>query len=145
MFIIEDIRSAPTLNESAYPDIQPITFGSNDVFQHLSNLDVCKAPGPDKIPLQLASQEIVPVLTFIYNTLFYQGEPPTDWKQSYIIPIHKKRNKALASNYRPTSLTSISCKIMEGLIHSHLYSHLKSLNILCDDQQHDFRPCKKIL
>ena len=48
-------------------------------------------------------------------------------------------NKSLTSNYRPISLTSICCKIMERLIHTHLYQNLELLNILCD-QQHGFCP-----
>jgi len=77
------------------------------------------------------------VLTLIFNSSLHQGELPLDWKHANIVPIFKKGDKSLVSNYRPISLTSISCKIMECLIHIHLYHHLE--NILCD-QQHGFRP-----
>ena len=39
---------------------------------------------------------------------------------------------------RPVSLTSICCKLLEHIIYSHIFSHLKQHNILCD-QQHGFR------
>ena len=39
---------------------------------------------------------------------------PVDWKTAVISPIFKKGNKNIAANYRPISLTSIICKIMES-------------------------------
>ena len=142
VFTTEDTQCTLTPDESPYLDIQPISITYADVSQLLTTLDVHKAPGPDKIPshlLQLASQEIAPVLTLIINSSLHQGELPMDWKSANIVPVFKKGDKTLASNYRPISLTSISCKIMERLIHTHLFSHLESINILCD-QQHGFRP-----
>jgi hypothetical protein len=41
---------------------------------------------------------------------------PEDWKKAKISAIYKKGNKALAGNYRPISLTSVVCKLMETLI-----------------------------
>ena len=142
MFTTEDTQCTLTPDESPYLDIQPISITYADVSQLLTTLDVHKAPGPDKIPshlLQLASQEIAPVLTLIINSSLHQGELPMDWKRANIVPVFKKGDKTLASNYRPILLTSISCKIMEHLIHTHLFSHLESINILCD-RQHGFRP-----
>ena len=79
------------------------------------------------------------MLTLIFNSSLHQGELPLDWKHANIVPIFKKGDKSIASNYRPILLTSIWCKIMEHLIHTHLYQHLESLDIL-RDQQHGFRP-----
>jgi hypothetical protein len=38
------------------------------------------------------------------------------WKSANITPIHKKGPKYTVSNYRPISLTSILCKVMENII-----------------------------
>ena len=35
---------------------------------------------------------------------------PQEWEKALVTPIHKKGNKKLASNYRPVSLMSITCK-----------------------------------
>jgi len=142
VFTTENIQSIHMSEESPYPDIGPLSFSVDDTLQLLTSLEVHKAPGPDQIPsqlLRLASHEIAPILTLIFNSSLHQGKPPSNWKNANIVPIHKKGDKSLASNYRPISLTSISCKIMERLIHTHLFSHLESHNILCD-QQHGFRP-----
>ena len=150
MFTIENDQFAPVLDNSPYPNIQPLKFQVNDVAEILSTLEIQKSPGPDNLPprlLKSAVHEIAPILTLIFNASFQQGELPFDWKQANIVPIFKKGNRAHATNYHPISLTSICCKIMERIIHSHLFSHLESLNILCE-QQHGFRPrrsCKSQL
>ena len=55
-----------------------------------------------------------------------------------IVPVFKKGDKHLAVNYRPVSLTSITCKLMEHIMHSQVMDHLDEHSILCDIQ-HDFR------
>jgi len=126
--------------ESPYPDIRPLSFSAVDTLQLLTSLEVHKASGPDQIPphlLRLACYDIAPILTLIFNSSLHQGEPPSNYKNAKIVQMHKNGDKLLASNCRPISLTSISCKTMEHLIHTHLFSHVESQNILCD-QQHGF-------
>ena len=92
VFTTEDTQCTLTPDESPYLDIQPISITYADVSQLLTTLDVHKAPGPDKIPshlLQLASQEIAPVLTLIINSSLHQGELPMDWKRANIVPVFK--------------------------------------------------------
>lgn len=69
----------------------------------------------------------------------------SDWAISYSnSPVtleqypHKKDSKSNPANYRPVSLTSLCCKVMEHIILSHIAKHLAANNILID-QQHGFR------
>ena len=58
----------------------------------------------------------------------YQKE---DWLNANVSPIFKKGNILhLPGNYRPVSLTSVSCKILEHIICRHLLNHLEKNNIL---------------
>ncbi len=41
---------------------------------------------------------------------------PQDWKEANVTPIYKKGTKSSPGNYRPVSLTSISCKLMESIL-----------------------------
>jgi len=66
------------------------------------------------------------------------GQVPTDWKQANIVPIFKKGDRSLPANYRPVSLTSITCKVLEHVIHSSIMSHFDEHQIL-SDTQHGFR------
>jgi hypothetical protein len=58
---------------------------------------------------------------------------PSDWKTTIVAPVFKKGDRGQPSNYRPISLTSICCKIMEHIIHSSVLTHLENTNILSDE------------
>ena len=66
-----------------------------------------------------------------------QGENPTDWKEGLVVPIFKKGDKHQVSNYMPVSLTSITCKLLEHIIHSSIIKHFEKHKIL-NDNQHGF-------
>ena len=40
---------------------------------------------------------------------------PTDWKTATVTPIFKKGTRTEPGNYRPVSLTCVTCKILESL------------------------------
>jgi hypothetical protein len=55
-----------------------------------------------------------------------------------ISSIFKKGDKHLPENYRPVSLTSVTCKILEHIICRHLLKHLEKNKILTN-LNHGFR------
>ena len=57
-----------------------------------------------------------------------------DWRFATISPIFKKGSKKLAENYRPVSLTSVACKILESLVREKLISFLKDNKLLSEKQ-----------
>ena len=65
------------------------------------------------------------------------GEVPSGWRQANVIPIFKKGNRALMSNYRPVSLTSIVGKLLESIITNQIREHLEKLSLI-NDSQHEF-------
>ena len=98
----------------------------------LQELDPHKATGPDNIPanlLKLTAPQIAPLLVLVFTASVIQGKLPDDWKLAYITPIFKKGNRRSA-NYRQISTTSICCKVLERILHSHIFTHLESFNIL---------------
>ena len=54
-----------------------------------------------------------------------------------VTPIFKKGCKLDPSNYRPVSLTSVVCKVMERIISGSILEHVKSNSLQCS-QQHGF-------
>ena len=64
-----------------------------------------------------------------------------EWKTANIIPIFKKGYRTSTGNYRPISLTSICSKLLEHIIYSSIFSHLKEYNIL-HKEQHGFQADK---
>jgi hypothetical protein len=69
------------------------------------------------------------------------GCTPEDWRTANVKPIHKKGTKGDPGNYRPVSLTSIPCKIMESIIKDRIMGHLLD-NELIQESQHGFMPGK---
>jgi len=47
-----------------------------------------------------------------------------------VVPIFKKGNKHEASNYRPVSLTSVPCKVLESIIRDAFVTHLEEKKVL---------------
>ncbi len=73
----------------------------------------------------------------LYNVCLEDGYIPTDWKTAHVIPIHKKGDPQLPSNYRPISLTSMFCKVLEKIAREQMLSYLVSNKIL-PENQHGF-------
>ena len=123
------------------PTMSNININANGVLNLLKNLKQGKATGSDAIPinlLKLCCNELTPVLTLLFQASLNQGKIPSDWREALIVPIFKKGDKTSAENYRPVSLTSITCKILEHIIHSSVMKHFDLFNVL-NDCQHGFR------
>ena len=102
---------------------------------------ISKAAGPDGLRprvLKELSSELVPILTLLFQASLNQQSLPDIWKHANVNPIYKEGDKTNPSNYRPVSLTCISCKLLEHIICSNLMQHLTRHNILYP-LQHGFR------
>ena len=131
----------PDKGQSPHPSMPNITFKTKGIDKLLQNLNKYKVAVPDSLPtfiLNVAANEIAPVFTKIFQKSYDTGTVPSDWRDANIVPIYKKGDKQQPSNYRLVSLTSISCKIMEHIVHSNIMGHFEKNNILCDEQ-HGFR------
>ena len=69
--------------------------------------------------------------------IMVNGEVPSSWKVGNITPIFKKGKKIDPSNYRPVSLKSIVCQVMESSVREKILNHLES-NKLLSENQHGF-------
>ena len=142
VFTNEDTSSVPTLKGHPYPSMPSIYITVEGVASLLRKLNINKATGPDMLParvLKLFAEELAPALTVIFNGCLSQGEVPYIWKRANVSAIFKKGDRAVASNYRPVSLTCICCKLLEHIIVSNMMRHLEGYDILTDCQ-HGFRP-----
>ena len=107
----------------------------------LSSLNSGKAAGPDDLPPRVL-KELSSVISWFLTRIFQQsletGKIPKQWKEANIIPIFKKGDKTMASNYRPVSLTCVASKLLEHIIVSAMLDHADRHNIL-SEYQHGFR------
>ena len=99
------------------------------------------APGEDgispKILKSFASEFSVP-LSLIYSLSLKKGVLPRAWKDAIVIPVFKnKGDKNEPLNYRPISLTSHCCKMLESIMKEWLLQHINLYGML-DTAQHGF-------
>ena len=131
----------PELPGVTFPSIKDLKIAEFGVFKLLDKIDVSKASGPDCIPgriLQNLARELAPVLHFIFEQSLNTGDLPAEWTLANVAPIFRKGSKLQAVNYRPVSLTCISCKLFEHIVCKHILGHLEDHKILTD-LQHGFR------
>ena len=139
-----------TGNENNYPEfesrmhrnniLQNVIFTENDVCEKLKRLNEDKACGPDEIHPKLLKEctdIIAKPLYLLFSKSLESEVVPTYWKLANISPIHKKGSRALASNYRPLSLTCLGSKLMESIIRDAMVQHILE-NDLCTTDQHGF-------
>ena len=89
--------------------------------------------------IKLSDASLVTPLKIIFTNCLRYGVFPEIWKRANVVPIHKKNEKNLKSNYRPISLLPIFGKMLEKLVYDSLYSHLVSCELL-NPNQSGFRP-----
>ena len=88
--------------------------------------------------MKAAADQLAPILTELYQTSLNTEVVPQDWKDAHVVPLSKKDERHLASNYRLVSLTSITCKVMEHIVHSSVMGHFDR-NTILTNAQHGFR------
>ena len=91
----------------------------------------------ESLMLKELANKLKSVLTIIYNRSLSESKLSNDWKIANVTPISKKGKKCDAGNYRPVSLTSHVCKILESIIKDSIINHI-NVNNLCNESQHGF-------
>ena len=108
-----------------------------EVRKRLETLNVSKSPGPDKvhprIMKELAGPLSVPLKTIFQKSLETR-KLSADWKVGDLAPIFKTGDRSHPGNYRPVSLPSISCKVLESFVRDALLDHFMMENLLSEDQ-----------
>ena len=115
-------------------------ISTEKVKRKIRELKTHGAAGPDGIRPQLLQQcvdELSPVLAMIRRKSLDTGNVPEEWRKANVVPIFKKGSKSSPANYRPVSLTCVSCKIIESIIKDDLVAHLRA-NKLITPSQHGF-------
>ena len=137
-----DDGAQPTVTR-AVPDsasIDSVNFTPLKVLTAIKKLKPSKSSGPDTLPSSLFKQlatALAGPLSIMYTTFMSVGRVPSEWTHAIVTPVFKGGDAADTSNYRPISLTSVSCKIMERIITTDLLHYLRAHNVI-SNQQHGF-------
>ena len=127
--------------ESQFPVLNNINITFNGITKLLNGLKPNKSPGSYNLGPRLLkelAEDIAPLLLMILHKSLATGEVPDDSRTANVTTAFKKGQKYQAENYRPISLTSICCKIMEHVIASQIMNNWQKEDILYP-LQHGFR------
>ena len=138
VFVNEPDGEVPTIPERTVKyNMEELMITEEDVLKVLRQLKVDKSPGLDSMHprfLREVSETIAYPLTRLFNHSVKCQCIPDEWKKAKISAILKKGDKCVAGNYRPVSLTSVVCKVMEKLIRNHIMSFMKRNNFFTNKQ-----------
>ena len=144
---VKDNNVLPDFPIQCNDSLQTFTCSVQDILKTVRKLKSNSAPGPDGITAYFFKSvlaNIVNPLCTLFNKSLSGGCLPNDWKIAYITPIFKKGDAQYTSQYRPISLTSVLCKILERIIRDQLLDYINKNDIL-PKEQHGFRPKKSTL
>ncbi len=100
----------------------------NSVNQIKSN-----AIGLDGVPLRflkLILLDILPVLTFIFNSILTKSFFPKHWKISKVVPIAKVKDPAHLADYRPISILPALSKALELIMRRQIVDYVDRKGLL---------------
>ena len=102
------------------------------LWNEILKLNANKSCGPDEIHPQILIELVDLVskrLVLLLNKTMDEGCIRQDWKMVYVSPVFKKGARNKAENYRPISLTSIVCKLMESFVKDSIMTHMRAENL----------------
>ena len=140
-------KPLPDFGKRCEVTLESVNITEDKVLKKLQSLKSDKSQGLDKIHprvLRECSISLVKPLTMLYRKSICEGQLPLDWRSASITPIFKKGSRVSAGNYRPVSLTSVPCKVLESIIREDMLSHLESHKLIAEEQ-HGFVKNKSCL
>ena len=132
---ILDESRASLPSDLPIPDnnLNTISTSPFEVESILKSLPIGKATGPDAINNRILQELATPLsspLSDLFNFSLINGKVPLMWKEANVTPIFKKDDPSIASNYRPISLLSAVAKVLEKIVHKHLFNFVRDHDLL---------------
>ena len=117
--------------------LSDIIFTPSIVRQSLKRLKPTTSVGPDCIPnflLRFLAFELAHPLCHIFDFSFKCQQLPQTWKHAFVTPVFKSGSTCDVNNYRPISLTSTCCRVMERIINRQLLAYLLKYGLITKEQ-----------
>ena len=151
VFTREDTSSLPVpetkFNGSEEEKLGQLVVTPEVVASKINNMKENKSPGVDGLSpkiLKETVQQISKPLAHVFNMSLQEGIVPVEWKEANIIPLFKKGSRNKSVNYRPVSLTSVICKLLETIIRDHMMDFLVKHKLI-NTSQHGFLKARSCL
>jgi len=129
--------SAQIAVSSLQPAVNYDIFSPTNILKYIERLNSSKSPGMDGVHpfvVKSCASSFAEIFSRIFLSSFPSGKIPEAWRLAHISPVFKKGNRSAPGNYRPISLTSIPCKIMERIVRDIMMDHLYTSNTIAPEQ-----------
>ena len=127
--IFTDSSTPSSVNLATNEAVTSVNFDEQLISKLIVALNPNKAHGHDGLSIRMLQMGSKP-LSIIFRNCLKAGYFPRAWKKPNIVPVHKKGNKQILSNYRPVSLLSICSKLFEKIIFDTIFQHLAAKKLL---------------
>ena len=151
VFTREDTSSLPVpekkFNGSDGERLGQLVVTPEVVASKINNMKENKSPRVDVISpkiLRETVEQISSPLAHVFNMSLQEGIVPLEWKEANIIPLFKKGSRNKSVNYRPVSLTSVICKLLEAIIRDRMMEFLIKHKLI-NPSQHGFLKARSCL
>ena len=121
-------------------------FVTPEITKKIKKMKDNKSPGVDGIPptpRKEIVEQISTTLAKVFN-LLVEGIVPLEWKEANVTPLFKKGLRNKSENYRPVSLSSGECKLLETLIRDHVVEFLVKHKLI-NTSKHGFVKARSCL
>ena len=115
--------------------LEPIV--EEEVVNYVRGMNPSKSTGKNRIPakyIKMSASVIAPVLTNIFNACISTGYFPKVLKTAKVVPIFKKGERELYSNYRPISDLNPFAKLFEKCLLDQLNNYFVSSDLISPTQ-----------
>ena len=151
VFTTEYISSLPVpftkFEGNTYKNLGQLFVTPEMIANKIKKMKDNESPGVDGIPPKLLKEIVEQIsiqLAIFFNLSLEEGIVPSEWKEANITQLFKKGSRNKPENYRPVSLTSVVCKLLETLIRDHMVEFLVKHKLI-KTSQHGFLKARSCL
>ena len=137
VFATEDISSLPVpdtkFQEAKSYYLGQLIVNPERVANKIKAMKDNNSPGVDGIPPKLLMETVDQTsirLARVFNLSLKEGVVNFEWKDAKLIPLFLKGSINKSDTYRPVSLTSVICKLLERLVKDKLVDVLVTHKLL---------------
>ena len=131
-----EIPAMHKLYNNCVPELDD-KFTLSEIESAISHLKGGKSAGDDHIISEFLScgkNKLKHVLVLLFNNLYEEGYFPEEWATGIIVPIYRKGDRSLPTNYRGITLTSTMSKLFTHILNQRLLQWSEQYHISCQAQ-----------
>ena len=109
------------------------SISEKEISMCIKRLKNKKAVGYDLISnemLRYSQHALLPALSLLFNGILTSKLYPSQWCESFIVPIYKSGGKEIPSNYRGLSIFSCLAKLFNTVLNTRLVDFLEKNNLI---------------